>query len=413
MDTFTTLWNRVQLRVPAAGPDLCQDIIRDSFNQLIERRQWSWLMASGSFFPPTYNMTGTVAVTAGSAVVTGTGSNFSLDMMGKQIRVGAIGGSSYPTYTIKQYVSSTMVVMDAVWAGPDLSAQQYTVFQCYFPVPADFNYFYSLINPTANYRLNHNATEAEFDSYDPQRAQSGIAYAAAFYDYTQNNAGAIEPALQVNGSGPSPVSTTTDGYTYPQNSVYSIVIGSGGTVGVATFNWKQDNGVTSGSSVLTSSSPITLSNGVQVYFPVGTYIAGDVFVIVCSADKTSGVPRYEMWPRPIGASYVYPYIYVKRIPPLSDAQPQLPEFIANRGDVLIEMALTQLALWPGTANQPNAYRDPDVSMMHRKNAERLIYELENKDDDTAIKNLTYQGLPYMGPWRDGSWLQSHALYPEG
>lgn len=413
MDTFTTLWNRVQLRVSAAGPELCQDVIRDAFNQLVERRQWSWLQGTNSFYPPNYTMTGTVSATGGSAVITGSGSNFSADMTGKQLRIGALGGSSYPTYTITQFVSSTSVVIDRPWVGPSLSAQAYMVFQCYFEVPADFGSFYSLINPTANYRLNTNATQAEFDSYDPQRSQSGIAFAMAFYDYTQNRQGSIAPTLQVHGSGPAPVSTSAAGYSYPLDSIYSVEITTGGIVGSAQFSWSQDSGTTAGALVVTDSSPIDLSNGVQVYFPAGTYVLGDVFVIACKADSTSGLPRYEMWPRPIGASYVYPYIYTKKLPDLTDLQPQLPDYIARRGDVLLEMALTNLALWPGTANQPNAYRDPGVSNVHRANADRMIYELEKKDDEVAIKDLVYQGLPFMGPWRDGSWLQSHALYPDG
>lgn len=411
MDTFTTLWNRVQLRVPAAGPDLSQDLIRDAFNQLVERREWSWLMRTNSFYVPNYTSPGTTSVTGGSAVVTGSGTSFTSDLTGKQFRLGSIGGTAYPTYTILQWVSTTSVVLDRPWVGPSLTGQAYQVFQCYFPVPDDFNYFYSVTNPTANYRLNHNATQAEFDSYDPQRSQSGIAYAMAFYDYTQNLTGTVAPALQVHGAGAVPVSTAALGYSYPQDTTYSVEITTGGASGVAAFKWSQDNGVTAGTLVLTDTNPIDLSNGVQVYFPVGTYVLGDVFVIPCKADATSGVPRYEMWPRPIGASYVYPYLYVKKLPALTDEQPQLPEFIARRGDVLLEMALTNLALWPGTANQPNPYRDVATSNIHRTNAERLIYELETKDDSTAIKNLVYQGMPFMGPWQDGSWLQTHALYP--
>lgn len=412
MDTFTTLWNRVQLRVPAAGPDLCQDIIRDQFQQLTARRQWSWMMRTNSFYPPLFTNPGSISVTARSAVVTGAGTSFNSSMVGKQLRVGAIGGSSYPTYTITQYISPAVVILDRIWVGANLANQAYLVFQCYFEVPQDFEAFYSIINPSANYRLNHLATQAELDSYDPQRAQSGIAYAVAFYDFTKNYEGSIAPAIPVYGTGSSPVTTTATGYSYPQDSLYSIRIASGGASGVATFDWKQDGGTTSGTGLLTDINPINLSNGVQVYFPVGTYNAGDVFAFYCKSDATTSVARYEMWPRPISASFVYPYTYVVKPPALTDDQPQLPTTIARRGDVLVEMALAQLALWPGTDTAPNKYANPVTANTHRITAERLIYELEKKDDDIAIKDLTYQGLPYMGPWRDGSWLQTHAIYPD-
>jgi hypothetical protein len=413
MDTFTTLWNRIQLRVPAAGPDLCQDIIRDAFNQLMERREWSWLMQTNSFYVPNYTppQNSTVDVLGGSAVFMGTGTNFTPDMTNKQIRVGTVGGSSYPTYTILQVASPTQIVIDRPWVGPSLLAQQYMVFQCYFTVPSDFQYFYSVTSPTANYRLNHNATQAEFDSYDPQRSQSGISYALAFYDYTKNLQGSIAPTLQVHGAGQIPVSTTSTGYSYPENSIYSIEITTSGPPGTVTFDWKQQNGITAGTALIGDSFPIDLSNGVQVYFPAGNYVAGDVFVISCTTDALTGLPRYELWPRPIDAAYVYPFLYARKLPALTDEQPQLPDFIARRGDVLLEMGLTQLALWPGTPNQPNPYRDLGTSNQHRAWAEKLIYELETKDDATAIKDLTYSDLPFMGPWRDGSWLQQHAIYP--
>ena len=411
MDTFTTIWNRVQLRVQAAGPDLCQDLVRDAFQQLVERRTWSWLTGVSAFYPPTYTNPGTVSVIAGSAVVTGVGTSFVPDHVGKQIRVGGIGGSSYPTYTVTQVTSSTQLTVDRVWVGPSLSAQAYTLFQCYFAMPDDFQEFYSVINPTANYRLNFNATQAEFDSYDPQRSQSGISYALAFYDYANTAQGSVGSVLQVKGAGAAPVSSSA-GYSYPQDSIYVVTIATGGSSGAATYNWQQDAGVTARTGVLTSQSPALLSNGVQVAFPVGTYVSGDIFVFTASASTTSGAARYELWPRPIGASYVYPFLYKKVVPALSDDAPALPPPIARRGDVLVEMALTNLALWPGTPNQPNPYRDPQVSNIHRITAEKMIYELEKKDDDLAIQDLVYAGLPFMGPWRDGSWLQTHAIYPD-
>jgi hypothetical protein len=279
-------------------------------------------------------------------------------------------------------------------------------------MPDDFQAFYSVINPTANYRLNHNATQAEFDSYDPQRSQSGSSYALAFHDYTRNTQGQVGGVLAVAGSGPAPVAGTSQGYSYPQDSIYVVQIATGGSSGAATFNWRQETGITQGAGLLTSTGFTSLSNGVQVAFPVGTYVAGDLFVIPCKTDKTSGVPRYELWPRPVNVPEVYPFVYTKKLPALTDETPTLPQYVARRGDVLIEMALANFSLWPGTPNQPNPYRDVAASNIHRANAEKLIYELEKKDDDTANKDLTYQGLPFMGPWRDGSWLQTHAIYPD-
>ena len=400
------------LRVPAAGPDLSQDLIRDAYKQLAERRQWTWLMKANSFYASTYLSDGTVNTIPGSAVVTGLGTNFTSDLTGKQFRAHSLAGANYPTYTISQVVSPTGIVLDRPWIGPSLASQSYVIFQCYFQVPPDFQSFYSVINPSGNYRLNHNITQAELDSYDPQRSQSGIAYALAYYDTSKNYEGTVKPALPVHGTGSVPVSTTSVGYTYPQDSIYTVEITVGGVTGIAQFDWRQDGGTTAGTALISDPSPIDLSNGVQIYFPEGTYNLGDIFVIQCQEDAVTGVPRYELWPRPVGAPFVYPYLYIGETAALTDLSPQLPSPIARRGDVLVEMALTNLAIWPGTADQPNPYRDLGASNIHRATAEKMIYELEKKDDDIAIKDLIYQTLPFMGPWRDGSWLQQHAMYPD-
>lgn len=421
VDTYTTIWNRLLLRAPAVGAELARDLVRDAFQQFAERREWSWLIRHSAFFPPTYNLTDAVSVSPGSPFVTSTGGFFVPAMVGQQIRLGALGGTSYPTYTILQYLGPSQIMMDSAWVGPTLTNQPYQVFQCYFPVPADFKSFYSLVNTTANYRLWTNLTQAELDLADPQRVQSGITFAAAFYDYTQNYTGTVAPTLQVVGTGSVPNATTSYGFTYPADSIYSLQITTGGIVGTAVFQWKQDGGPWT-AGVVSDTFPIDLSNGVQVFFPAGTYNAGDVFVVRCNAQGVHGVPRYELWPRPINAPYVYPFIYNCYVPELTDANPSLPEFIANRGDVLLEMALAAAARFPGqTADnsassfilrKTNQYYDLQLAQIHEGKAEKMINELELKDDDVAIKNLVYKDIPfYPAPWLDGSWLQRHAIYP--
>jgi hypothetical protein len=427
MDNFTTLWNRLRLRCPSIDPSFAQDIVRDSFNQLAERREWSWLYGHSTFVPPVYNITTQCSVDSNVPIVTASAAQFTPDMVGKQIRIGALGGTSYPTYTITQVLSPTILLMDQGWWGPPLTNQQYQIFQCYFPVPQDFQSFISLVNTTSNYRLWTNLKQSELDIADPQRIQIGITFAAAFYDYYPNSTyGRVFPALQIIGAGGagdgSPVSTTENGFTYPQHSTYTIQILTTGASGNATFQWKQQSvNYSSGWSpaLTTSTDAQDLSNGVQVYFPnSGTYTAGDVFIINCAPGDNpgdvqfSGVPRYELWPRPILTPYVYPFLYAKKLPDLTDSNPVLPEFVARRGDILLEMALDRASRWPGTETMRNPYYDLNLARDHAAKSENLIYELERKDDDTAAFDMSYKTVPYYpAPWLDGSWLQTHAIYP--
>lgn len=368
-------------------------------------------MKHSSWYPAIFYQTGTASLTPNSVLVTGINTNWDQTMVNCQFRVGA-PPSNFPTYTIVQVISPTQLILDTPWIGQPITSLGYQIFQCYFTVPADFNYFYSLINPTANYRLSTNVTQATLDQCDPQRVQTGITFAAAFYDYSQTYQGSIGPILQVRGGGSSPVSSTSYGYAYPENSVYSVEITvTGAPGGALTFQWKQDNGSTTIVAV-PDNTAIDLSNGVQIYFPAATYTAGDVFVIQCQAGIVSGVPRYELWPRPINTPFVYPFLYVAKLPALSNEQPQLPDFVARRGDILLEMALASCARWPGTDTMRNPYYDLQLASMHEGRSEKMIWELEKKDDDVAIKDLKYDNLGYYpAPWLDGSWLQRHAIYP--
>lgn len=413
IDTFTTLWNRLLLRAPAVGAGLSQDFIRDSFQQLAERRTWSWRRNTSAFFPHIFYNTGTANTVFNSQYITGNGTVWDVSWVGAQFRGGQIP-SAFPTYTILEVLSPTSILLDKPWAGPTTTAFQYQIFQCYFPVPSDFQSFESLTNPTNSFQIWTNVTQSELDRMDPQRVQAGVVYGAAFYDYTQNYQGDIQAVLQVRGSGTAPVSTTSQGYSYPDASTYVIEITIGGTVGNAQFQWKQEgNGFSTAytTGVVTDSNPIDLSNGVQVYFPAGVYTFGDVFIINATTEPVPSVPRYELWPRPINAFYVLPYLYIKLLPELTDDQPQLPPFVAQRGDVILEMGLEKCAQYPGTPTTPNPYYNLALADRHRTKAAELINELEKYDDNTATQDLTYQNWPfYPAPWLDGRWQQDHAIY---
>lgn len=409
-DTFTTLWKRLQLRASSIDSNLIRDFIRDSFNEITEVREWTWTMGHGTLYTPNVTVAGTVDVLNYSPFVSGTGTSFDASMIGKQIRLGSATNVAFPTYTIIDVPSPTTLVMDQAWVGPDLVNQQYQVFLCYFPVPEDFQYFVSLLNISCNYRLYTYVSEADFDRLDPQRTDTGTPYAAAFYDYQNQYQGKVNPIVQIIGTGQKPVSTTEGGYLYPQDSIYTLQIVTGGSIGTATFQWKQDGGTFQG--------PITtpddgtyygLNNGAGVYFPAGTYNAGDVFVFTAQAVASAGQKRFELWPRPINTGYVFPYIYRRVPPPLTDAQPQLPEPLARRGDVVLEKALAKCASWPGTDTMRNPYYDLQLARMHELKAAAMINELELKDDATASKNLMYSSLPYHtnAIVFDGNYLQRH------
>ncbi len=333
-------------------------------------------------------------------------------MVGRQIR---LGGLMYPYYTIVGFVSSTALLLDAPWAGPEQTNVPYQMLQCYFPVPSDFGYWVVVVSPRDGYRLSTELTQGELGAMDAQRTWSGQTYAVSFRDWTSQYGGVIGPVLPVNQTGAAPISTTTTGYTYVTNASYIVRVTGTGASGTATWDWMRvgESAFTPPGGTVSANTEQDLMDGVQVYWPDGvTYNTGDFFIINCQSGITSGTPRYELWPSPASSAYLYPYIYTAKEYDLSMAAPQLPPFIANRGEVLLEMGLEKAATYPGPdADHLNPYFNLGLCKMHQAKAEQLIDDLERNDEETGVTNIEYQNYPYYpAPWGDGNYRQHHAPF---
>jgi hypothetical protein len=248
--------------------------------------------------------------TGNPTLLTGTGTTFTPQMVGSQIRVG---GLLYPYYTVIAFLSSSQILIDQPWAGPDVTTQPFQILNVYFPVPADFGYFYSVVSVKDGYKLWTNVTQSELALLDPQRTNYGQTYVASFYDNAPSYNGTVGPIITIVASGAVPASTTTTGYSYVANASYVIQIATTGASGTATFRWMRSDQTGFTGTVLTSTAAVDLQDGVQVYFPAGTsYTANDLFIINCQAQNNPGVPRIELWPAPTVNTYLYPYVYIAK-----------------------------------------------------------------------------------------------------
>jgi hypothetical protein len=416
VDDFVSLSNRLLSRCPAAGISLSEQLINDSWHQLQSRREWSWRRCHGTFAPPAVYTAGTVSSNVGigqPTMLTGIGTAWTLAMIGRQIRAG---GLMFPYYTVVGWLSPTSLLIDQPWAGPDIVSQPYQMLQCYFPVPSDFGYFQVVVSVKDGYRLWTNMTQSDLGLMDPQRTNTGQTYAVALRDYQPILGGTIGSVIPVAAAGAAPVSTTTLGYSYVSDATYIIQVVGGGISGVATFRWMRAGQTAFTGPVVTSDMAADLMDGVQVYWPdAATYVANDLFVVNAQASAMSGNPRYELWPAPTIANYLYPYLYVAREWDLTQAQPQLPYPIAQRGEVLLEMALAKCARYPGAdTDHPNPYFNLTLALQHDRIAEQLLNDLERNDEEIGVTTVSYQEMPfYPAPWMDGAWEQSHAPFLRG
>lgn len=410
-DDFTTITNNITLFAPSLDIAQAQQITQMAFARFAERRIWSWLVASSCFVPVDIYQTGTATVTQGSANVTGSGTTWTTAMIGRQFR----NGLYTPIYTITNVTSTTTLVLDQAYAPATSSGVSYMIYQAYYSTPTDFREFLSLKDPSnSNYRLNMNLTQPVLDAADAQRANFNYAIGGAFIDYVGVSQGQVGTIQQVSGSGPSPVASAPNGFTYPATATYVITISTGGAPGGAlAFTWFRISNGISTSSVgpvsVTDTSWMGLSDGVGIYFPTGTYVVNNLFTVTAAPSSSQQQARYEMWPHVVNSQFDYPYTYFKRIPAFDANSPQLPPMV--RQDCILEMALEMAALMPGTADNPNSFFSLPASQLHKNKAEFLINELELKDDNTATRDLIFSSqTPFCpNPFMDGNYVQNHGI----
>src|SRR6266700_4906121 len=245
MDDYNALWNRVLLRA-TIDPAQAQAFVKDAFQQFAERREWSWLIKNSAFSPPQLYDTGLASASPGSATVTGSGTAWDQTMIGRQFRFGQYT----PIYTISAVTSATTLLLDQAWIGQAQTSQGYLLYKADYSTPAYFREWLTLQDPQNNFKLHTNIQQGQLDFWDPQRSQNQTPRCVSFLDYGGNLAGSqgnIGPVVQVAGIGPSPVSTTTFGYSYPVDATYTVKILAGGQPGggILTFVWTRiTNGVT-------------------------------------------------------------------------------------------------------------------------------------------------------------------------
>lgn len=414
MDNFITLSNRLLSRCPLVGIELAKQLVNDSWHIFQSRENWSFRRGTGTFAPPNLYQTGTASTnlaTGNPTLITGVGTTWTPAMIGRQIR---LVGLLYPYYTIVGYISATQLLIDQPWVGDEITAAPYQILQIYYPVPTDFAYFLYVISIKDAYRLWTNITEAELAVLDPQRTNQGQTIMTAFRDYTSNYGGTIGPVIPVAATGSSPVSTTSTGYNYVADSTFIIQVTLTGISGVATYKWMRSGQTSfSGVGTVTSTDAQDLQDGVQVYWPSGqSYTSGDLFVINCNSQITSGVPRYELWPGPTYSGYLYPYQYAKKEYDITDEQPTLPPFVANRGEVLLEMAMAACARYPGPdMDHPNPYYNLSLAKTHDERAMQFIDDMWRNDKEVGIDDIWYQEMDMApSPWQTGQWQQRHSPY---
>lgn len=135
--------------------------------------------------------------------------------------------------------------------------------------------------------------------------------------------------------------------------------------------------------------------------------SGDPWLLSPAAPSSSGLRRYEIWPRP-GASASLPFRYYSK-PPLLSANSDTPIF-PIRGDILVEGALSELAKWPGLVDAPNPFFNLSLHKLHNEEFEKKLHSAAMEDQEsnqTWIKYADEDRLPFAPI--DAKFWQTHGL----
>ena len=403
-DSWAEVWGRVLLRAPNLGPKLAQDMVRNAFRKLAERRRWSWLIKQAQIVVPAVYNTGTVTVTLNSNIVTGSGTTWTNAHIGRQFRRGL----TTPIYTVVSVQSATQLTLDQVWGAATASAVTYQIYQAFFEMPDDFHQFVSVYDPSKNWQLHLDLDQQEVNAFDAQRANSGTAYLVSFRDYSASQVGTVAQPVQVDGSGGDPSSGGI--YTGPADALFTIELTTGGAAGTAIYQWKKDGGsYTTAVTTDANGDPQELQDGVMITFPTGvTYVVDDIWVIRTTALSNPGNPRYELYPHQT-AAYVYGMMY-ETLPVDLSGSGIIPRAIP--GDLLTALAMIEVAMYPGTDTQKNQYFNTAVARMYQTQVEERLNLTELRDDDVWMQNLSYNvfSWPFAPLWFDSAFMQSHAFF---
>lgn len=119
----------------------------------------------------------------------------------------------------------------------------------------------------------------------------------------------------------------------------------------------------------------------------------------------SGVPRFELWPRPTASGYLT-YKYYRNTPDLSDDTDTI--IFPFTEELIMSGAISELARHPGTAEKPNPYFDIRIAGEAGAEFQRCLgYAMRM---DQSVYNSDFwkveEEIPYA-PTRDLDYLREH------
>src|ERR1700690_775250 len=130
--TYGQLKLRLTQMFPGVSLDPLEGWAGDRYSEILGELPWSRLDATAILETVAPYVTGTVAVTAGSAAIALTGGTWISSMTGRAVRVA--GDNAFYSFS---YSSATTGLLDRPYEGTTATAAAYSIYQSVYPLPAD------------------------------------------------------------------------------------------------------------------------------------------------------------------------------------------------------------------------------------------------------------------------------------
>ena len=195
MAVFGEIYSELVGLNPAVSPFLAQKWINRAWRDILDTREWSFLLADGGFNAPPLIQAGAVSITQNSITVVANATaaaafnavGFNPPFTLYQFRVGSAGS----LYNIVTYDGVNTLTLDRPVLEPTNAAAGYMAYQAYFPPPPqaltgnllyDFDRWISVKDPVNGIDLDLETDNAWLDWTDPQRTGgNNLAYGIFYY----------------------------------------------------------------------------------------------------------------------------------------------------------------------------------------------------------------------------------------
>lgn len=226
---------------PDAPATMVKTWLNNSYRAVVDERLWYGMMVRGQVQVPNQYNVGQATFTLGSPTVQGTGTGWTIDMIGRQIRSGFQTG----WYNILSVNPTTQVItLDLPWGNPTVTNVGYQMVKTWISLGYNIKYVLDMVNQRQGWRLGVNIPQQAINQWDTWRTTTGWTQILAHKEPTADGSPQYElwPAPTFQQVFPfwaytQPPDLTEDG-SFPAAFIRSDIIVSGALKDALLFRGK-------------------------------------------------------------------------------------------------------------------------------------------------------------------------------